>query len=266
MRRKLATATTLAIAATASAQTPTGLIELLVGEYNNHEQVWRQDLEGDTSLARVHWRFERLGDDRVGLSRAGGQSAPAQPTWELAFAGDASAVAAADGTELACVYRWHEKSDGYAGVAEHEGDCPAELPATWHLTPDFLVAGYADEAGDVVHRARRVARYTGWVAFQKRHVDPTAADDDFILVRDLAFHDAGFLFSITDGGEPTGYAVELARLTYQNTGTAVLKLGVVDEATGTTVSYSWAQPGAERIGINLRWVQAGMTRSDTGSR
>ena len=73
--------------------------------------------------------------------------------------------------------------------------------------------------------------------------------------------DEGFIVSMADGGKPVGYAVELVRLTYQNTRTAVLKLGIVDESTGETVSYSWAEPGAERIGINLRWVQAGMTRS-----
>ena len=67
--------------------------------------------------------------------------------------------------------------------------------------------------------------------------------------------------AIADGGKPVGYAVELVRLTYQNTRTAVLKLGIVDESTGETVSYGWAEPGAERIGINLRWVQAGMMRS-----
>ena len=47
-----------------------------------------------------------------------------------------------------------------------------------------------------------------------------------------------------------GWACEwtLARVSYQNTRTAVLKLGIVDESTGETVSYSWAEPGAERIG------------------
>ena len=124
-----------------------------------------------------------------------------------------------------------------------------------------MVTTYAANVGGAVHRARRVTRYTGWIAFQKRRIDPTAADGDFLLMRDLALHDEGFVVSIADGGNPAGYAVELVRLTYQNTRTAVLKLGIVDESTGETLSYSWAEPGAERIGINLRWVQAGMTRS-----
>jgi len=109
-------------------------------------------------------------------------------------------------------------------------------------------------------RARRVTRYAGWAALQRRRIDPDAADDDYVLLRDLALHDEGCIIPITDAGKPTGYAIELARLTYQDTRTAVLKLGVISEATGETLSYSWAEPGAERIGINLRWIQAGMTR------
>lgn len=255
MKRALAT---LVIAAAAAGRTPDGLVDLLVGEYNNNEQVWQQNLDGTSPGARVHWRFERLGNHRVGVSRALGQSAPAEPIWTLTFDGNAASVTAVEGGDLVCSYQWREQSGGYAGAMNDESDCPAEFPDTLQLTPSHLVATYA---GEVVHRARRVTRYTGWIAFDRRRIDPDAADDDFVLMRDLALHDGGFVVAITDAGKPTGYAVELARLTYQNTRTAVLKLGIVDESTGETVSYSWAEPGAERIGINLRWVQAGMTRS-----
>ena len=261
MKHAVALAMTLAVWAAAAEEPPAGLLELLVGEYNNNEQVWQQSLDGITPVARVHWRFERLGDDRVGVSRGSGQSAPPQLAWTLAFDGNVASVAAVDGTEPACSYRWREQPGGYAAVVDDGSDCPAEFPAAWKLTPDHLAATYAADAGGVVHRARRATPYTGWIAFQKRRIDPTAADDDFILMRDLDLHDEGFVVSIVDGGEPAGYAVELVRLTYQNTRTAVLKLGIVDESTGETVSYSWAEPGAERIGINLRWVQAGVTRS-----
>ncbi len=64
-------------------------------------------------------------------------------------------------------------------------------------------------------------------------------------------------------GDETGYELELARLTYQNTRVAVLKLGVLDAATGETVAYSWADPDAVRIGINLGWMQAGLTQAGT---
>ena len=261
MKRALALATPLAVAATAMGQTPDGLVNLLVGEYNNNEQVWQQSLDGTSPVARVHWRFERLDHHRLGVSRAPGQSAPAEPAWTFTFDGNVAAVAPARDGELACSYRWREQSGGYTGVMDDPSDCPVEFPATWEFTRDHLIATYTDAAGEQVHRARRVTRYTGWIAFDRRRIDPDAADDDFILMRDLAIHDEGFVVPITDAGEPTGYAVELARLTYQNTRTAIVKLGIIEVSTGDTVSYSWAEPGAQRIGINLRWVQAGMTRS-----
>ena len=246
----------LLVAATAGGQ-PRGLLEQLVGEYNNNEQVWQQSQDGDTPVARVHWRFQALGEQRIGVSRSAGQSASAAPTWQFEFDGDLAVLASAEARALACSYRWHAQSSGFTGVADDRADCPKGFPATWRLTKDYLLA--TDTAG-VTHRARRVTRYGGWIAFQRRHIDPSAPEDDFILLRDIDAHDEGFVVSITDDGKPTGFAVELVRLTYQNTRTAVLKLGIVDETAGETVSYSWAEPGAERIGINLRWVQAGMTR------
>ncbi len=261
LTRSAVLATALVVATTAAARTPTGLADLLVGEYNNNEQVWQQGQDGTAPGARVHWRFGRLGDARIGVSRAAGQSAPVEPAWLLTFDGETSSVATAGGVEQACAYRWGPAdTGGYTGVAVGNGDCPAELPAIWHLTKDYLVASYVDGVDEVIHRARRVIHYTGWVALSRRHIDTAAATDDFILMRGLVLHNEGFVVSITDDGEPTGYAVELARLTYQRTHTAVLKLGIVDESTGETVNYGWAGPGAERIGVNLRWVQAGMTR------
>jgi len=54
------------------------------------------------------------------------------------------------------------------------------------------------------------------------------------------------------------YSAQLAQLTYKN-GTRVFKLGIVDNASGKTISYTWTNPDATRIGINLSWVQAGFT-------
>jgi hypothetical protein len=73
-------------------------------------------------------------------------------------------------------------------------------------------------------------------------------------------HDEGQRWRLLDAdGQPSGWSIELARLTYQETRTAVLKLGLIEDATGDTVAYSWANPEAERIGINLRWAQIGLT-------
>ena len=66
---------------------------------------------------------------------------------------------------------------------------------------------------------------------------------------------------ITDDGVVTKYSMELAFCTYEG-GFDVLKLAVHE--TGYThdgkvlpVAYSWTQPNATEIGINLRFIEAG---------
>ena len=241
------------------------LLDLLVGEYNNNEQVWQQGLDGVPAHARRHWRFERMDGRRLGLAVADGQTAPNRG-WTLAFAEDAlgirSAVALADGEGMGCRYRWRSAEGGFAGAAEDADGCPDPLPAVWRIGPTHLLATYRGKGGERTHQARRAQPYRGWIALQRRRIDPQAAEDDYIFLKDLRLHDEGFIVSIKDGEQPTGYALELARLTYQSTRTAVLKLGVIKQASGRTLSYSWAEPGAKRIGINLRWIQAGLTKAE----
>ena len=154
-----------------------------------------------------------------------------------------------------CRYSWRSTSAGFKGEAL-DGGC-AELPNRMTVDEGLLTAVWPAAAAEL---ARRVRHYRGWVALQRSRLDAEAADDDYVFVREANWHDEGFVLPILDDGQPTGYAIELARLTYQNTQTAVLKLGVVDVATGETLSYAWAAPGADRIGINLRWIQAGLIR------
>ena len=252
-------AAVVAVAVCESAASAEDVAQLLIGEYNNNEQVWQRTVDGEAASARRHWRIARLDDGLLGVAVAPGQDAPDWPAWRLRVDRERMVVVGADGDDTACGYRWREADAGFLIARDADAGCPASLPPTLRITPDELVL--TDGHGGTV-QARRVARYTGWVALQRRRIDPAAAEDDYILLRDQSLHDEGFVVSIADGDEPTGYAIELARLTYRNTRTAVLKLGVIDEASGETVGYSWAEPDAARIGINLRWIQAGMTRAE----
>lgn len=114
--------------------------------------------------------------------------------------------------------------------------------------------------GGVHHRNRKVRYFTGWGGVKQKGPAAAADDDAWHSTRELLLHNEGQRRPIPAANcGPSGYSVELARLTYQKTGTAVLKLGLIDDRTGETVAYSWADPGAERIGINLRWAQIGLT-------
>ena len=161
-----------------------------------------------------------------------------------------------------CVINWVRHSDGYLGKIQNRRDCDDALPDSLLVNPGYLVATYEARRSKRTVQARRAKHYRGWISLKRNYIDDTAADDDYIFLQGLRFHDEGFIAQVLDGGEPTGYAVELAKLTYQRTQIPILKLGIIDEKTGKTVSYAWADQGAGRIGINLRWIQAGLTAEE----
>ena len=234
------------------------LEELLAGEFNNHEQVWQQGIDGVAPDPRRHWRFQRSAGARLELALGLGQAAPAPPAWTIVFRKTPHAIVAEVEGAAQCRYEWREKDSGFEARAS-QGRCPG-LPSALAVDEEGLTSVWPTSRNPRVERARRVRYYTGWVALQRTRLDPEAGPDEYVFVREARWHDEGFVLPVRDGERPTGIAVELSRLTYQNTRTAVLKLGIVDEATGETLSYAWAEPGAGRIGINLGWIQAGLTR------
>ncbi len=113
----------------------------------------------------------------------------------------------------------------------------------------------------VPHRSRKVRYFEGWAAIKRGGKDAPADSRDWIGMRGILLHNEGDRVQVVDAdGKPVGYTVELARLTYQNTRAPILKLGVIDDATGKTVAYTWNEPDGTRLGINLGWFQAGVTQ------
>ena len=112
---------------------------------------------------------------------------------------------------------------------------------------------------DEPHKNRKVRYFKGWAVFQKKLIDESAAEDEMTFIGGLRMHNEGQVIPlITEEGVDTGYSVELAQLTYQNTKTEILKLALIDK-DGVTFTYIWTNPQAKRIGINLRWMQIGLT-------
>ena len=176
-----------------------------------------------------------------------------------------------------CNVHWRFVEDRYVGEMD-DGACfyfssnlgqNVYITDTLTLTADEIrISDTAyDENGnrlfgrDEPHVNRKVRYFDGWAAVRRGSFEPdTAEPDEMLLVSGLRLHNEGQILPlVTDAGDDTGYALDLARLTYQNTRVAVLRLGVLDTATGETVAYSWADPDAGRIGINLGWMQAGLT-------
>lgn len=119
-------------------------------------------------------------------------------------------------------------------------------------------SAFAGTASDVPAE-RAVLNYTGWAAIKRQHFDPDAAEDDWIYMKTLTILDNGGVVKILDEGKETGYALELIVITYERTNTTVLKLGLIEDKSGKTITYIWGEPGAGRLGMNLRWMQTGLT-------
>jgi len=117
---------------------------------------------------------------------------------------------------------------------------------------------------DEQHKNRKVRQFKGWMGLKLSKVDPDADKKDWVFMCDFNIHNEGQIVSLVDNtGAKTGYSVQLARLTYQNTTQAILKLGVIEHESGKTVTYIWSEVGSDRLGINLRWMQIGLTAKES---
>lgn len=133
--------------------------------------------------------------------------------------------------------------------------------AQWRSADGRLVQG---NTTDTAMRSRKARYFDGWIWFRNAGPDAPAGDTDTSFMAKVRLHAEGqrIVLKRKDGSE-TPWLVELATLTYQNTRRPVLKLGLVDRASGKTLSYAWTSVGAEMVGMNLSWFQAGMTVKDS---
>ncbi len=111
--------------------------------------------------------------------------------------------------------------------------------------------------GNIHHKLKKVRWFKGWTAVLKEGA-PKIALEDFPREAykgnlKLKIHDQGQIVKVNDK-----YSIQLAALLHSSK-LEVLTLKVIENASGKTLSYTWTQPKAKRIGINLRWMQAGLT-------
>lgn len=104
---------------------------------------------------------------------------------------------------------------------------------------------------------RREVNYTGWAGKKN------SSTGQWVLAVPFTLHNQGGEHVLVDSADQTmGYRVELAQIEYRKDQPEVLRLAVIDAATGKQVAYSWAGTNAEQIGINLDWIQIGLTRTN----
>jgi len=179
-------------------------------------------------------------------------------------------------TTAGCEVYWRYNGEYFDGVMK-ENACfffsqrsgkKITITDTLRLTDSEIWIGDKayDEAGnkvfgrEVQHKNRKVRYFSGWMGMAKSKVIEGAAEKDWFFDSKLRIHNEGQIVPLKDkAGDNTGYSIQLAQLTYQNTTHPILKLGLIEDATGKTVTYIWSETKTNNLGMNLRWFQAGIT-------
>lgn len=173
------------------------------------------------------------------------------------------------GTTPGCELIWTRDGDAFVGAMK-PGACRSTsrstgrsilVSATYRLMKDALWmseriedesgALLSEPPGNVPFKLLRVREFDCWAAV------PGTASADLVPVRSLVLHDQGQVLPLVPpGGAEARYSIELAQLRYQNQ-VAVLKFAVYERGKPEAIAYSWAEPEATKIGINLRYMQSG---------
>ena len=121
---------------------------------------------------------------------------------------------------------------------------------------------------------RRARPVTCWTSIKKDAPKPDGSED-WYFVKDIRLHDQGGRALIGDGVAGVKPVVlRMRNVTWadsarsSNRPSLVLYIHTPDQPDHA-VSYVWADPGAVRLGVNLRWMQAsctldGLDRAATG--
>ncbi|MEO7324535.1 MAG: hypothetical protein ABIW82_06875 [Dokdonella sp.] len=269
---------------------------LLAGEYDNHEQVWsargvvaaavaphvvvvlEETPNADWSVWHVHydatpaldavWALQRSHAGNGAQSLLPHRAIVATPTTGSAFDPKQWTPLAActlRGSVTSTAVRVATDVAACAAIIPGIGPDAALLPLSIEREGEWLhLRLYADQArgADVREDARKVETYTGWAAVNGSGPQGAGSGNDWHMNKAIRLGSEGSRAALAwRDGKPSGYSLGLERLTYREGNVPVLKLSVVDDATGGTLAYAWANPEATRIGINLGWVQVGLDRT-----
>jgi hypothetical protein len=276
-----------------AAERPAGL---LAGEFDNFQQVWEErESRAPFVHARIHLiaapvRLPQFGEN-VFYVQQYLDGDPAKVHGQYLFAlspsqADGAVVltihAFADGgpyvdahrdpSRLAslrpadtiswpgCELRLAPEGAGFSGaLREHAAGGAGERGAgfpyeTMTLLPGELHIGERIAAGRPApppYRLKRCRWFRGWAVIRR------GEGEEYDVARDLLLHDQGGRIPLRSAGRE--YEIELAQLVYQSTKVPIMKLALYEKGREESFAYTWSDPEAGRIGINLRWIQAGFT-------
>lgn len=267
------------------------LAERLAGEYTNHAQVWAARQEdgpvppgykltivpldtGEPGTYVLHFRQYPAGESAV----------PAREARFLLAPGPEGGVVqhverqTPEGWQAlpGCSIHWHRTESGFEGATRGDA-CRFRDPKSgeavtryrnWTVNAEGIawrerreVAG--ETTGTQTLRFVPVSWYTGWAGVRERGADG-GGRGEWRIQRRMRLHDGGGVSELP-GTAGAAHAIRLERLEWPRSGIRMLRLSVIEVASGELVAYAWAPPGADHIGIHLGWLQAGLERAAPGT-
>jgi len=262
------------------------LVRLLTGTWSNDRQVFFADEAGYDAnrVAPLQTLVLEPEEARPGalVSRRGAGSA-GQADWVYVFRVDGGSgnvvqdILLPDGTSSGCAVWWTRAAGSFAGAGQGEG-CEGVFPAqeadgllqvnlTLSSTELHIRAARGGLVSDT--QMRRARPFVCWAGVLKgaSHGDSGSGPGDWDFRRDVSLHDQGGEAVIeTAETPPRRVRLKLRDVDWPyGDRRPSLTLYIHEGDDARAVSYAWAEGGADRIGINLRWMQASCTRAGTGS-
>ena len=223
---------------------------LATGAFTNEEQVY---FEGEAGRAPPPWTGVKI------EARDDGLAWHSIDRFGKVLATEALRVAARAWTIGACSLTLQSGEGGAITFVPAAYGCSGRaLPL--RLDPQGLTLRLADGRETRLLRARP---FTCWMSV-KREVPKPDGSEDWLFESAMKTHDQGGRLRL--GGGETGAPEAIIRLRNvvwpqpsRNRPSIVLYVFTAEDPD-RAVAYGWADPGAIRVGINQRWMQASCTR------
>lgn len=254
------------------------IVGLIQGRWDNDRHGFFAEASGmdDEAIAdRQHLVIRPAGEDDPNTVIASRQMEDGEPivirhAFQIGSDGleQVSSLVTDDGgsAPAPCTIDWARSGGGFAGVARTDGCIwmfrPAgeagASPASLRLSEDdFWVATHSAEA-----RFRRARPFECWVAVARGVEHGEGGEDaDWFFQRGVRLHDQ-YGEAIVETDEDPARAVHLRLRNVEwpyGANRPSLTLYVHDRGADRATSYAWTEYDADRLGINLRWLQASCT-------
>ena len=227
----------------------------LIGEYNNFQQYWQENTEEelhrvDAPHQHQHRHLECVYDDsknnliiRLHAGRAKGELIS-----EHMFKVENDTILL-DGKQMKNEGDLISNAEGFIRI--ENGDI------------HFSGLEILEQCGSSPYVFKPCRYFSGWIQYPPNIEQP----DELYSLRDLEIHDQGGYVELDVEG--VDYTVELTQLVYAKT-LKIMKLAVYDipmsevGINSKAICYTWAEPEAKRLGINIRKVLSGWTMIEPG--